>query len=251
MKNLFFAFALLLTVFSAQAQITGMSVHIAGPSTGTAFSATVVRNSNSSPSGFNGYGVSCADAGTGNNSNGAILVTATGGSANYTYELYTGAAISGSPSSTATASATTNNFTGLLGKIGAGQSYTAKVTDANGCIAVIASPTVAITAADSLKANLSAALPADLTDFCQTDAGKITVNITGGVKTGSLGAGAGYDITWTAPVGSFTNGFTGPAGGTPTGAALANTSGTQLYSGLSGNVTYIFVVTDDNGCVVQ
>ena len=245
MKNLFFTITLLLTVFSAQAQISGMSVHIQGPTTGTPLSATVAVTSN-----FNGFGVSCALASTGNNSNGTVLVTVTGGSANYTYDLFTGstAGTTGSGAQTANIATTTKTFSGLLGtNAGSGSAYTAKVTDNNGCVAVIAAPTVNITA----PADLTASLSTMVSDLCQTNSGSITVNITGGVKTGSLGAGAGYDITWTAPSGSFTNGFAGPAAGSPAGTALANTSGTQVYTGLSGNATYNFVVTDDNGCIVQ
>jgi hypothetical protein len=243
MKNLFFAFALLLTTFSAQAQISGMSVAIAGPTTGTALSATVAVTSN-----FNGYGVSCALSSTGNNSNGTVLVSVTGGSANYTYDLFTGstAGATGGGTQTANISAVTKTFSGLLGtNAGSGSAYTAKVTDNNGCVAVIAAPTVNVTA----PADLTASLSAMVTDLCQTNSGSITVNIAGGVKTGSLGAGAGYDITWTA--GTYVNGFPGPGAGSPAGTALANTSGTQVYTGLSGNTTYTFVVTDDNGCVVQ
>jgi hypothetical protein len=77
------------------------------------------------------------------------------------------------------------------------------------------------------------------------------INGTTSGATSALGAGNGYDVTWTA--GTYTNGFAGPGTGTPAGTALniATSGGTQSYTGLSGNTTYTFVVTDDNGCVVQ
>ena len=232
MRNLVFIFAILFTAFSAQAQ---MGVTITGNTTGTALSATVGVTSN-----YNSFGVSCASAttnsGSNTNSNGIIQVSVTGGSANFTYKLYTGSSATGAALDSATVSATSKNFTGLLGKVGAGQAYTATVEDANGCVASIAAPTKSVTAPDTLIASVAQTTP----DLCQANSGVATVTVAGGVANytfASVGATA---------VSPFTGTPATPAIATPTVSALTNTA-----TGLSGNSNYTFKITDANGCVVQ
>lgn len=255
MKKLFFFLALATGIVSAEAQISGMSVTIEGSTTGTPLTATAAVSSN-----FNGYGVSCAIPATGLNTNGTVLVSVTGGSANYTYDLFTGTSAgtigtgNAGTTGTATVAGLTNSFPGLLGTNGGGTSYTTQVRDNKGCMAnfgTLASPVLSATVVVTAPADLTASLSTMVDDKCQLNAGSITVNVVGGVvntvtpgATTSNGVGAGYDITWTAS-------GTGPGAGSPAGTALANTTGTQVYSGLSGNSTYTFVVTDDNGCIVQ
>ncbi|HLO54419.1 MAG TPA: hypothetical protein VK169_09030 [Saprospiraceae bacterium] len=69
-------------------------------------------------------------------------------------------------------------------------------------------------------------------DLCQTNSGTITVQASGGT--------APYNVTWT------------PAHGTPSsGQSIPLSGGTLAINGLHGGVTYIFTITDANGCSVQ
>lgn len=69
-------------------------------------------------------------------------------------------------------------------------------------------------------------------DLCQTNAGTVTVEASGGL--------APYDVTWT------------PAHGTPSsGQSIGVSGGTLLINGLHGGVTYTFTITDANGCSAQ
>ena len=61
---------------------SSMNVTISGSSTGLPFSVTAVANTP-----YNGFGVSCALASTGNNSNGSVTATIVGGSSPFTYNL--------------------------------------------------------------------------------------------------------------------------------------------------------------------
>lgn len=233
MKKVFFFLALATGLASANAQL---SVTITGSTTGVPLSATAAVTSN-----FNGYGVSCALAATGPNSNGTVLVTVTGGSANYTYDLFigttagtTGAGNAGTAGTT-TIAGTTHTFGGLLGTNGAGSSYTTKVTDVNGCVAAITTPTVVVTA----PANLTASISQTATDLCQLNNGTATVTVGGGVANYTF---ATVSSTANAP-------FTGtPA--TPVIATATNAGPTNVATGLSGNSTYVFSITDANGCTL-
>jgi hypothetical protein len=108
-------------------------------------------------------------------------------------------------------------------------------------------------------ANLTASLSGLITDLCQTNSGSITVNAAGGVVNGvtpgattPAGSGNGYDVTWTV-TSPFLNGFAGPSNINPaTSPQLITTDpGTKVFTQMSGNTQFNFVVTDDNGCVVQ
>jgi hypothetical protein len=165
MRNLVLIFAILLTTFSVQAQ---MSVIITGSSSGAPLAATIAATSD-----FNGFDVSCA-SGTGAagniNNNGVVTITGINGAATHTYALSGGTQGSGSSS---------NIFTGLT----AG-TYTGTVTDA-GCPAINLSITV--TAPSALTAALT-----KVDDLCQSNSGSVLVAPSGGVGSG------GYDITWTS-----------------------------------------------------
>ncbi len=147
---------------------------------------------------------------------GSIDITPSGGTGAYTYAWAGGA--------------TTQDRTGLV----AG-TYTVTVTDGNGCVtstAVTITEPPAIVAGTCTNAN----------DKCQVNAGEIKVTASGG--TGLL------NITWTAVL---VPPFTGPITGTPAGTAqpvpgTPGPGGFIIYSMLSGNTTYSFVVTDANGC---
>ena len=233
MKKLFFFLALATGFASANAQL---SVTITGSTTGVPLSATAAVSSN-----FNGFGVSCAVLATGPNANGTVLVTVTGGSANFTYDLFTGTtagatgAGAAGTAGTINKTATTHTFGGLLGTNGGGSSYTAKVTDVNGCVATIATPTVVVTA----PANLTASIAQTLGDLCQVNGGSATVTIAGGVANYTF---ATVSATANTP-------FSGPAA-TPVIATATNAGPTNVATGLSGNSTYVFSITDANGCVL-
>jgi hypothetical protein len=187
---------------------------ITQPSTVTITSATVTSN-------HNGAHVSCATAAQGTINDGEITVVATGGTAPLMYSKDGGSNFQG---------------TGVFAGLTAG-TYTMVVQDANGCST---STMVTITAPPAIVAGTCT----NANDNCQVNAGEIKVDASGG--TGVL------NVTWTAVVNAP---FTGPATGTPAGTAQAvpNTpgvGGSITYSGLSGNTTYNFVVTDANGCKV-
>jgi len=180
----------------------------------------ITISSASVTSNYNGAHVSCA-TGQGTNNDGQITVVATGGTGTLEYSKDNG-----------------SNYqpTGVFSGLTAG-SYTMVVRDANGCTAsqvvtVVAPPAIVAGTCDQTN------------DLCQVSLGQIKVAASGG--TGVL------NITWTS---MLIPPFTGPATGTPAGSAqpVPNTPGVGgfiIYSGLSGNTTYNFVVTDANGCHV-
>lgn len=90
------------------------------------------------------------------NSNGAIVVTATGGSSPYTYSLNSGSGQS------------SGSFTGL-----ATGSYTVQATDANGCTSTITTETVGGASGPSLTTTVT-------DETCMDANGQIIVNTSGG-----------------------------------------------------------------------
>lgn len=222
---------------------SGMSATIVGSSTGLPFSITAVANTP-----YNGFGVSCALASTGTNMNGSVTATITGGSSPFTYNL-TG----GSAQSNTGVAGTTNTFSGLFGANtnSAANTYSVNAVDLNGCTAAM-SGNVNVTAPPDLIAGTC--MTADL---CQTNNAQVQVSAAGGAIGGAT---PGYNVAWSSVANSP---FAGPpaAGlGGPTAPgtnpspyvnAIATSGGAILVTGLSGNSTYSFVVTDDNGCIVQ
>lgn len=227
-----------------------MTVAIVGSTTGVPLVASAAVTSN-----FNGYGVSCALASTGNNSNGIVTVTTTGGSTTGTvtpsYDIYQASTVSGA----ALASNGTGTFASLLGTnngagTAGGTQYIGVYTDANGCKDTTAVVSV-IAPYDLLAGTCMTA------DLCQINAAQVQVAAAGGVANGSSNGGlysgaANYGLTWSAfsAISPMTVG-TAAAGTGPSSITAASGAGTALVTGLSGNVTYKFVVTDANGCTVQ
>ncbi|MBC7885412.1 MAG: SprB repeat-containing protein, partial [Saprospiraceae bacterium] len=160
--------------------------------------------------------VSCT-VGQGTSNNGTITITASGGSGALQYSIDNGVSFFA-----------TNVFTALT----AG-TYQIVVMDANNCqttdTEIVTSPP-AIVAGTCEQSN----------DGCQVNVGEIKVSASGG--TGTL------NVTWSGtPVAPFG----GPVTGTPPGTAQAiPVEGFIIYSGLSGNTTYKFKVTDGNGCMI-
>lgn len=253
-KVLFLLTSIIGLLGSAQAQLAscppgftsggGMTVAIVGSSTGVPFSLVALA---ATP--YNGFGVSCNLASTNNGSNtnvnGNATVTLTGGTpgSGYSYTL-TG----GNGPFTATTTATSNQFTGLLGTT-AGTAYTATATDANGCVAAVLTTNANVT---SVTAPTSLLAGTCMTaDLCQTNNAQVQVSAAGGVSSVS-----GYDVAWSVSTTTLVSPVvpaTGLSGGNPSPAlnAITSSGGAVLITGLSGNTSYHFVVTDDNGCVVQ
>ena len=164
-------------------------------------------------SNYNGAQISCA-VGQGTSNDGEITVAATGGTPSYMYSKDGG---------------TLYQASGVFPGLTAG-SYTMVAKDANGCTA---STPVSLTAPPPIVAGTCT----NAEDKCQINAGSITVTGSGG--TGTL------NVTWTA-VANLP--FTGTPGGSPIGTMP--TPVPAVYTGLSGNSTYSFTVTDANGCKV-
>ena len=137
---------------------------------------------------------------------GTIDVTATGGTAPYTYSLDGGLTTQTDPT-----------FTVVAG------TYTVTTIDANGCEAECE---ITLTEPPALIAGTCV-----VEDECQLNAGEIEVAAEGGV--------APYTVTWTSPTG----GTLDQASGT-----IATSGGSFTFTGAQGGETYIFTVTDANGC---
>jgi large repetitive protein len=158
--------------------------------------------------------VSCV-VGQGTSNNGTVTVAASGGTGALQYSIDGGVNFQNNGS-----------FTGLTAMV-----YNLVIKDANDCqttgIATVSAPTP-ITAGTCSAEN----------DLCQLNAGQIKIEAAGG--TGTL------NVTWTAtPIAPFT----GTPTGMPSGSAQPiPATGFIIYSGLSGNSTYNFVLTDANGC---
>ncbi len=123
----------------------------------------------------------------------------------------------------------------------AAATYNATLTVRNSTTGCVSSPSTAFTVTVLPRPTSGTCTNAD--DKCQVNTGEIKVTASGG--TGLL------NITWTAVL---VPPFTGPITGTPAGSAqpVPNTPGVGgfiIYSMLSGNTTYSFVVTDANGCL--
>ena len=179
---------------------------------------TVVISSATVTSNYNGAHISCA-VGQGTSNDGQITVVATGGTAPITYSNDGGA---------------TYQASGVFSGLTAG-TYSIVVKDGNNCTA---SASVNVVAPPAIIAGTCT----NAQDNCQVSAGEIKVEASGG--TGTL------NVTWTA---TLIPPFSGPATGTPPGTPQpipASPLNFIIYSGLSGNTTYNFVVTDANGCKV-
>ena len=183
---------------------------VTGTTSFTINQATAIILSALVTSDYNGAQVSCA-SGQGTSDDGEITASATGGTPGYMFSL-NGGAYQG-----------TGTFSGLT----AG-TYTVTVKDNNNCTTstqVTITPPPPITAGTCPVVN----------DLCQINAGSVTVQASGG--TGAL------NVTWTATANLP---FTGTPGGSPAGNVSTPVPAT--YTGLSGNSTYYFTVTDANGC---
>ena len=169
------------------------------------------------PSSFiGGFGVSCNTALGGvapnTSNNGTITVNgAAGGTGAFTYS--NGGTFQSS-----------NLFSTLTPT-----TYTVTVKDANNCTAT---STQEITQPTMLVAGTCTAA----NDLCQLNAGQIKVNASGSV--------APYNVTWIATTGTACQGT--PSGATP--QVITTSGGSVIYSGVTGNCTYDFVVQDANGC---
>ena len=168
------------------------------------------------PSSYNGFGVSCntgmPTGGTTNiSNNGTITLSgAAGGNGTFTYSV-------GSAFQTGTLFSTLTPTT-----------YTVTVKDGNNCTAT---STQEITQPTMLVAGTCTAA----NDLCQLNTGQIKVNASGSV--------APYNVTWTA-VGTACQGT--PIG--TTAQVITTSGGNVIYSGVTGNCTYDFIVQDANGC---
>jgi hypothetical protein len=182
------------------------------------------------PSDYHGFGVSCnvtiptgGPNHAGNISNngtidihaagGAVGTTPAGGTPVYTYSIGGGF----QPSS---------HFGTLTPT-----TYTVTVKDANNCTAT---STQIITQPTLLQAGTCTAA----NDLCQLNTGEIKVQASGGV--------APYNVLWT-PVGTACQGS--PSGAAP-GQSISISGGSITYTGVTGNCTYNFVVSDTNGCTL-
>lgn len=156
-------------------------------------------------SNFNGFGISCALASTGNSMNGAVSVSATGGTGVYSYSW------SSTPVQTSQAA------TGL-----AFGTYTATVTDANGCTQTasvdVTKPTNFVQT-NSFKEPLCAASNGILTGI---QGGTATITPTGGVTA--------YSYAWSTSPAQTTSTATGLAGGSYTVTATDANSCTLVQS---------------------
>jgi large repetitive protein len=158
--------------------------------------------------------VSCV-VGQGTSNNGTITVAASGGTGALQFSIDAGVTFQNNGS-----------FSGLT----AG-AYNIVVKDANACQT---SGSTTVSAPTPITAGTCSAT----NDLCQLNAGQIKIEAAGG--TGTL------NVTWTAsPIAPFT----GTPTGMPSGSAQPiPAAGFIIYSGLSGNSTYNFVLTDANGC---
>jgi hypothetical protein len=193
----------------------GLTVNITGSASGNPLTASAAITSNHS-----GQHISCGSALQGTVNDGEITVTASGGTQGapdpYMYSIDNGSNYQ-----------TSNIFTGLT----AG-TYTITVKDDNNCTTTTAAVTLVAPPA------IVAGTCTQVDDECQVNGGSITVDASGG--TGTL------NVTWMATANSP---FTGTPGGSPAGNV--NTPVPANYTGLSGNSTYNFKVTDANGCMAQ
>ncbi|MFZ5551909.1 MAG: gliding motility-associated C-terminal domain-containing protein [Bacteroidota bacterium] len=148
-------------------------------------------------------------------SNGAVTITATGGTAGYNVS-WTGPS-TGNPAGTEIASSGGSyNMSGL-----AAGSYTVTITDANGC-----TTTVSVTINNSggptgSSSNITAA-------SCGNSNGSVTITATGGT--------AGYNVSWT-----------GPSTGNPAGTEIAASGGSYNVIGLAAG-SYVITITDAASC---
>ena len=103
--------------------------------------------------------------------------------------------------------------------------HTITVIDANGCESTCE---IELTEPTALIAGTCV-----VEDECQLNAGEIEVAAEGGVGP--------YTVTWTSPTGGTLN--------EPQGT-IATSGGSYTFTGAQGGETYIFVVTDANGCML-
>jgi len=102
-------------------------------------------------------------------------------------------------------------------------SYTVTVYDANGCESTC---DIELTEPPALIAGTCV-----IEDECQLNQGEIEVAAEGGVGP--------YTVTWTSPTGGTLN---------ETTQDITTSGGSVVFTGAQGGETYIFTVTDANGC---
>lgn len=143
-----------------------------------------------------------------NASNGAINITASGGTPSYSY-LWNGGI-------------TTEDRTGL-----AAGTYIVTVTDANGCTAT---RTDAITQVSTMTVSITKTNPT-----CPPGS-SAPFNSNGAIQVTVTGGAAPYNVSWT-----------GTSSGNPAGNEIAASGGSYTLSALTAG-TYNLTVTDANGC---
>lgn len=148
---------------------------------------------------------------------GVLTVSNPNGQAPFTYSL-SGTDYEGNPITIGDQAS--NEFT-----VNAG-TYTITSTDDNGCST---SCDYTLTQPEQLLAGTCTT-----DDECQVDAGEIEVEADGGVGP--------YDVTWT----TSTTGATLDQGS----QTIPAIGGSVIFTGAQGGATYIFTVTDANGCII-
>lgn len=199
------------TRVQAQTCTGSMSVTIDGSASGSPLSCTAAVTSLN-----NGAHISCNPAnGSFGTADGEATVTPSGGTSPYTY-LWS--------------DAQTNAIaTGLT----AG-TYTVVVTDASSCTTIC---TVTLAFPPAIVAGTCLLVE----DGCQVNAGSIKIDASGGTGALSLSWSGTANLPFLGP----------PAPGSPASPQSIGTGpvgGSVTVTGLSGNSTYNFIVTDANGC---
>ena len=164
-----------------------------------------------------------------------ITVTPAGGTGPYTYTITgttAGTTIGpdGNPIASGPVGPTAQNDPDNTFQVEAG-TYTVEVEDANGCISscdvTIDQPTLLVAGTCVVQ------------DECQLDAGEIRVCADQGVGP--------YTITWEGTTGGT---LTPPSGAPAVTGTVTDVLDCVTFTGAQGGETYVFTVTDANGCMV-